>query len=293
MSGLELARWALYVDLGLLFGVPAATVLLRCEAIPGFNRRLLLALSILAFPLIIVGFLLLVTQMAGGENTSLDPNLISELLTGSALGWAALARFIALTAVLTVLGWTRSNLRWLLLPAVIALGSLVWSGHAASSEGWRSVLRLSFDIGHLLAASIWIGALVLFLAMLSNGVRTECQAAEALSRFAGIGSMLVGILLATGIGNLMFLVSPGQWPAMLRILYGRLLLLKFCVFLGMLALAVLNRFILVPRLQDRGAAAVSTTALRSLKLSIVLEMALGMAVLLLVSRLGLLDPTGT
>jgi len=293
MSGLELARWALYVDLGVLFGLPTAIILLRSEASPDFARRPLLVLAIIAFPLAIAGFLILVAEMAGVEISGLEPDLIFELLTGSALGWATLARLIALAAVLVLLVRRQANLRWLSLATAIALGSLAWSGHAASSEGWRSAMRLSLDIAHLLAASIWIGALALFLAMLFRGARTASQTVAALTRFAGIGSMMVGILLATGIANLLFIASPDQWPGMLSFPYGRLFLLKLCAFLGMLALAGVNRFVLVPKLQGQDGVAANATALRNLKLSIVLETGLGLGVLLLVATLGLLDPSGS
>jgi putative copper export protein len=74
--------------------------------------------------------------------------------------------------------------------------------------------------------------------------------------------------------------------------YGRLLLVKLISFLGMLALAGLNRFVLVPKLQGQDAVAPNATALCNLKLSIAVEMGLGLGVLLLVASLGLLDPSG-
>jgi len=64
-------------------------------------------------------------------------------------------------------------------------------------------------------------------------------------------------------------------------------------FLGMLALAGVNRFVLVPKLQGQDGVAANATALRNLKLSIVLETGLGLGVLLFVATLGLLDPSGS
>ena len=153
-------------------------------------------------------------------------------------------------------------------------------------------MRLSLDVAHLLAASIWIGALVLSLGMLFRGASAASEAFAALARFAGIGSTLVSILLATGIANLLFIASPDQWAGMMRLPYGRLLLVKVIGFLGMLALAGLNRFVLVPKLQEQGGVAANAAVLRNLKVSIALEMGLGLGVLLLVASLGLLDPSG-
>jgi putative copper resistance protein D len=289
MSGIELARWALYVDLGVLFGLPAAAMLVKAGAQLKSLRPLLVVPAILSLPLSAVGFLLLVAQMAGTGVGDVDQSLVLDLLTGSALGWAAIVRLAALTGAVALLASPRPNPSWVLASAAIAVATLAWSGHAASSEGALGILRLLGDVVHLLAASIWLGALILFLAMLLTR-QIQPDTATALERFSGIGSVLVAVLLGTGVGNLLFLAVPSQWAALANGGYGRLLLVKLALFAAMLGLAATNRFLLVPRLRTRGGSSPGLGGVRHLRLSIFVELALGIGVLLLVAILGLLDP---
>lgn len=289
MSSLELVRWALYADLGVLFGVPAAALLVQAGTVPGTARRALLGLAVLALPLSAAGFLLLVAQMAGTGIGDLDRGLVQELLTGSALGWAFIARMAALVVASVFLATSRIGERWLWQLPAIAVATLAWTGHAGASEGGLGLLRLLCDIAHLLAASTWLGALVLFLIMLIGG-GSDAETANALARFSGVGSVLVGLLLVTGIGNLLFLAVPSAWLHLANGAYGHLLIVKLGLFGAMLGLAALNRFLFVPRLSASIAETAAQEGVRHLRLSISAELALGAAVLLVVASLGQLDP---
>jgi len=289
MSSFELVRWALYADLGVLLGVPAAAVLVRAGAVPGTAKRALLGLAVLALPLSAAGFLLLVAQMGGTGIGDLDWGLVKELLTGSALGWAFIARMAALVLASVFLASPRIGERWLWLPSAIAVATLAWTGHAGAGDGSLGLVRLLGDIVHLLAASTWLGALVLFLIMLIGGGDAG-ETAEALARFSGVGSVLVGVLLVTGIGNLLFLAAPSAWIDLAKGSYGRLLIVKLGLFGAMLGLAALNRFLFVPRLSASMAESGAHAGARHLRLSISAELALGAAVLLVVASLGQLDP---
>jgi len=286
----ELVRWAQYGLLCLLFGVPATMVLLGARVPAERARRPILLLALASVPTTAAGFLLLVARMAGVDLHELDPALVAEVLTGSALGWAAIARMLGLVAALAMLMQRRTHFVWLLLPTVIAWGSLAWSGHAAASESMLGMIRLAVDVVHLLAASIWLGALAFFLFMLSQTGPAE-PGARAPSRFSGLGSALVALLVATGIGNLLFLSGPRQWGALGLTPYGLLLITKIGLFCAMLGLAAGNRFVLVPRLLQAQAGA-ALDARRAMQISIALEMMLGAGVLGVVAVLGLLDPTG-
>jgi copper resistance protein D len=65
---------------------------------------------------------------------------------------------------------------------------------------------------------------------------------RALERFSGVGTVLVGTLVATGLINSWFLVGPENVEGLLGTDYGLLLALKLALFAGMLALAGANRF---------------------------------------------------
>ena len=69
----------------------------------------------------------------------------------------------------------------------------------------------------------------------------------ALVSFSGMGYAAVAVLIGSGLVNAWLLVGPPT--RLLTTPYGQLLLVKVCLLTGMLALAVQNRFRLVPALQ--------------------------------------------
>jgi len=292
MTALELARFALYADLGLAFGVPAAAVLTRAQSNVDRLRPVLVLTVLICLPISLLGYLLTVAEMAGAGLNDLDWQLVRELTTGTAIGRAFLARVGVLLIAATFILRKPSNPMWLAMPAAVALGTLAWSGHAAASEGMLAAPRLAFDILHLFAASIWLGALVLFLAMLSKAAGTQAATGGALARFAGIGGALVVTLGLTGIANLWFLAPPRDWLGLVQTGYGALLSIKLVLFSAMLGLAGLNRFALVPRLVASGNEDQGRFAVRALRISIALEFVLALTILLVVARLGMLDPGG-
>lgn len=72
--------------------------------------------------------------------------------------------------------------------------------------------------------------------------------------------------------------------------YGRLLLIKMALFALMVGLAGANRFFTVPALTNPAATARSASSLRRLRLHILLEQYLGLAVILVVAFLGTMEP---
>lgn len=126
--------------------------------------------------------------------------------------------------------------------------------------------------------------------MLWNRATGPADGARALVRFGGIGSGLVATLGVTGLANLWFLASPAKWTVVATSDYGHLLGFKLALFFAMLGLAGFNRFVLVPRFATSVSSQNSGGAIRALKLSIAAEFCAAFAILLVVSRLGLLDP---
>jgi len=291
MPDLELARFALYADLGVLFGVPAAAVLTQGRRGLATLQPLLVMAAIVGIPLSITLYLLTVSAMAGTDFRDLDWQLAGDLVAGSAVGKAFLVRMAALVACAVITMKVPHRTVWTILPATIGLATLAWSGHAADGEGAFALARLGADILHLLAAALWTGALTLFLTMLRNGTDTADNPVKALTRFGRIGSGVVAALGATGLANLWFLTPPETWRELPASDYGQLLGAKLAIVILMLGLAGLNRFVLVPRLADASDSQARSGAARVLKISIATEFALALAVLVVVSKLGLLDPT--
>jgi putative copper resistance protein D len=288
---LELARFALYADLGVGFGVPAAAVLTRAHGRLATLRPLLTGALLTGLPLSIIGYLATVAEMAGTGLGNLDWQLAGDLAIGTASGWAFLARMTALGLAAAICVAAPRRVPWAGGASAVALATLAWSGHAAASEGSFALPRLTLDIIHLLAAGVWIGALVLFLALLWRPATTAHDSEAPFLRFAGVGSILVALLAATGLANLWFLAPPGNWGKLASTLYGQLLAAKLALFFGMLGLATLNRFVLVPRLFASGQRGGQKNARLRLWLSIVLELSASFAILATVSRLGLTDPS--
>jgi putative copper export protein len=104
---------------------------------------------------------------------------------------------------------------------------------------------------HHAAAGLWLGGLVP-LGWLLRRARTAQDDAgiivtrDAIRHFSQMGYVAVALIALTGTINTLLLV--GSLGAMFGTPYGRLLALKILLFLAMVAVALINRFRLLPRL---------------------------------------------
>ena len=294
-------RLALYGDLGLLFGIP----LFALYGLTGKAQRDLLPVAtpcaVLAgggLLLGALGFAMIAASMSGTPVAALDPAIVRVLLTETSLGWAFLCRSAVLILVFAIslrgrLGAV-PGLVLLASSGAIAVSTLAWSGHGAASEGAAGLIHLGGDIMHLLAASAWIGALAVLLLLVT--ARRTCSierintAHAALAGFSVAGSVIVGLVVASGLINGAFLVGAGNVTTLSHSLYGRLLIAKLLLFGGMLGCAALNRYRLTPRLADAIGRRAPGRALAALRRSIAFETILAVAVLGLVGWLGTLEP---
>lgn len=289
-------RWTLYADLALVFGVPSAALLTGCrDRIAGWRGALALA-ALAGVALSLGAFIEAAAAMSGLALGALDRGLVLTLLTGTGLGWALLARAGALLACAGLCARSAGpHIVPLILSGGLAVATLPWSGHAAASEGLAGWIRIAGDALHLLAALTWAGALVLFAVLLwaSAGADKSLErTARTLSTFALTGSVIVGLLVVSGLANLLFLLPPSDWPRLLRSLYGRLLLVKLALFVVMLVLAAANRFALVPALASARHGPARLLATRRLRISVTVELSAALAILGLVAWFGTLDPLG-
>ena len=293
-------RWALYADLGLLFGL----LLFALYALTGDERERLvrlrgwtMALAVLGVLLSVYGFLQSAAAMLGVGIEGVDRASAMMLLTETNVGWALLARIAVLailaTAVLTPVLRRMVGLVLLTLLAAIAVASLAWSGHGAATEGPAGMVHLASDIIHLLAAAAWIGALGAFVLIVSRRAQTPetlNAAHRALASFATAGAIIVGLILATGLVNSYLLVGPGNVLRLAESDYGLLLLIKLVLFAIMLGLAAGNRFRLTPALGKAVGGNGTAAAVVRLKRSLWIETCVGILILGLVAWLGTLPP---
>jgi copper resistance protein D len=172
--------------------------------------------------------------------------------------------------------------------AMCLMGSLAWSGHAAGSPGIIGDIHLVADVLHLVAAGAWLGGLLPLSLLFVLAIRqTDPSLASTLQvatrRFSTLGLLSVGTLLATGLVNTWMLA--GSLPGLLETDYGRLLLLKIALFVAMVAIAGINRLRLTRGLPK-------TEAVHRLNRNTRIELALGLAIITIVSVLGVLPPAG-
>jgi copper resistance protein D len=221
-----------------------------------------------------------------------------KVLTETRFGndWLARAALAVLIAVSIkrlepLRGW-RS--RWDGAVAVLLsagfMASLAWAGHGGANAGTSGLIQVAADALHLVAAEAWIGGLVPFVLMMVYALRIRSEmwntvAADVTRRFSTFGVVVVGVLLLTGLSNTWFLV--GSLPRLMGTAYGQLLLLKIALVIAMVAVAAVNRLVLMPRLRDASGA---TGVLGRLRRNGLIEIALGLAILAIVSALGTTPP---
>ena len=186
--------------------------------------------------------------------------------------------------------------RW----AQMALGgavmlSFAWTGHGAVAIGKTAGIHLAADFLHLIAAGIWIGALVpltvLAVAARRSGASEDAHALQAaLSAFSQVGMWVVAVVIFSGVVNSIYLLNLAQWRDALNSAYGKVLLVKLAVFGGMLGLAAFNRY-RISRVLDGGSeCSGGAPVIDAARSSLVAETLLAALLLGAVSVLGTLPP---
>ena len=140
----------------------------------------------------------------------------------------------------------------IVLVAAGLAGTLAWAGHGIGGAGLPGSIHLAADFVHLIAAAAWVGGLLPLALLLAAADRSSVAVARSASlRFSAYGIVAVGALLLTGAINTWYLAGSAR--ALTATDYGHLLLVKIALFLGMLALATVNRLWLTPALAAKQA----------------------------------------
>lgn len=165
---------------------------------------------------------------------------------GSVWVWQILLALVALVVV-----WLkpRRPARLLLILLCAQLLLLAGVGHAAMNEGWQGILQRTNHAVHLFCVASWFGGLLPFIycLRLAHG-RWRQAAIYTMMRFSRYGHLAVAGAIASGIVNALFiqggLISDSPW--------GRMLLFKCALVTTMVAIALVNRYVLVPRISASG-----------------------------------------
>jgi putative copper export protein len=278
---LVLARAVYFATAMLMFGGGAMRVLMRAR-LPHIAPapRPSLAWPALAAVAAMIWFALATAQMAGDPGAALDPAVLMQAALQTVFGLGFLLRLAALLLLGVALA-ARWNWPALVLSGV-ALAAPALSSHAgASSPGHFAAIGITVDALHLLTAGFWIGGLALLTTLFRRGM-AAADLLLALGIFSEWAMVAVLLLVMTGLINsaLVLLGAPGKFS----ILYLGVLGAKLACVAAMLALALVNRFRLMPRFT-------AADAQPRLKHNIALELALGITAAALAAWLGQLAPT--
>jgi putative copper resistance protein D len=285
------ARFLHYAALSLLFGAPLfrLAVVGAAEAQGGRRARRADRLAAGLALLSALGWLIgVAAEMSGSFAEALTPETLGAVLGETRFGQVWAARLVLAVALITWLSRRRSSgsadaVALALAGALTA--SLATVGHGAIGAGPFGPFHLAADAIHLLAAAAWLGGLFCLASLVARARRQGDAAAlrRALPRFSRLAALAVALLAASGLVNAAILLPHPV--ALIASDYGRLLTVKLALALAMLALAAVNRLVLMPRIlagEERG--------LDALSRSVALEQAIGFAVLALVAWLGTLAP---
>lgn len=298
-------RFALYVNLMLLFGLPLFGLYafkgaerLQSNVLP--LRSAVVWFAVAAIALSILSILAMTASMAGVALLEVDRASVNMVIAETPMGKAWQGRIAALliTLYFAIAMGGRKSPTWLVLMSLgsaAALASLAWTGHGAASEGTAGTRHLIADIVHLVSAGAWIGALAALGALLFRPAHSMSEdhfrlTHRALEGFSVIGTVIVALIVVSGLVNSWVLVGPEHLLSMGVTLYGQLLIAKLVLFAAMLGLAAANRFHLTPAFDLSITDGGTVAAIRRLRLSVICETSAALAVLGLVAWLGTLEP---
>lgn len=280
-------RFIHFMSLMLLFGCMAYTVLMAPRS---FRDVLAGRLEVIWRPAVKVSLasacLLLFAQagiMGDGWGDVITPSVWLAVL-GTQFGhiWIWLL-ILSFASVMVLFVAPKGMQQLLLFLACLQLVLMACIGHATLHSGGIGILhRLNHGV-HLLSASFWVGGLPPLIVCMYLAGRTKWYepAIAAMMRFSRYGHLAVAAVIISGMINTVLIVG---WNAPFDSHYFRLLLLKIVLVAVMVILALINRYWLVPKLNQSALAKQQFIKLTWL------EVILSAAVLLLVSLFATQEP---
>jgi len=266
------ARGLYYAATMLLFGDLAFSLLIRAKLPiipPTRNRWMRWSALALAGAAALAWLTTAVVGMAG----TFDQQAVTATVILTLFGQLFLVRMLALVALVPVL---RRGAMPAVLLALTALALPAATSHAAAaSPAGFTVLGASLDAVHLATAGFWIGGLAVLLGLHR---RKEPNILLALSLFSEWAMIAVLLLVMTGLINAASILLGDKGAASL--VYLAVLSVKLVLVAGMLVLAAMNRFRLMPQNRDQ-----------TIARNAAMELSAGIIVVLLAGALGQLQPT--
>lgn len=288
-GALALCRFAHFLAAMTLFG---ASLYVWALAPPDLSRALTPAarrIARIAIPLAALSAVLWLALEAASMTDSwsglVDADTVQGVLTETAFGAVWQGRLVVALALIVALALGRHGpSRFMVAISGLFLASLCLVGHATMQHGGIGALHRANHALHLLATGAWIGGLPLFALCLGayRDPALRRDATRAMRRFSSWGQLGVALVVLTGAVNVALTSGAPPFPPTTP--YRALLCVKIALVATMIALALVNRYRLAPRLEP------DAPAQRMLMRTSLAEVVLGAAVVALVSLFGLLDP---
>jgi putative copper resistance protein D len=296
-AALAAARWIHFASVMLLFGASLFPFYVLPTQISSPElaraRGALLAAAVVAFISGLAWAAASLANITGDAASLLDRDALTAFLFDTGFGKVWALRFLLLLALLIIVVVARRNLgsRSFAAGLVALLGasllvSQAWIGHPAASAGAERNFIIAGYALHVLGGGAWLGGLLPLWLLLRDRDAQESRAdlETAVDRFSALGMLAIAAILAGGLIN-----AWARWSALDVVLasaWGKVLIVKIAGFVALVVLAIVNRFVLMPRL-----AAQAPARARFLR-NVVMEQVGGLAILAAAAMLGILPPPG-
>jgi putative copper resistance protein D len=276
-----------FVSVMMLFGASAFGWLLRAKlkTESRLPRALFALCTAVALVTIVLSLGFVASEMTDNPGAIFDGSVVGQVVRETLYGQLALVRFALLALVLPVV-WLRP--KWLPEGGTMLAGSaLVLLGptsHASAAvvEPYKYVFAANDGV-HLLAGGFWIGGLVALLPAILAKPIDLVHLTAALRLFSRWAMGAVALLVVVGSANAIAILDFRGMAWSLS--YLSLLALKLVLAAVMIALALTNRFGLMP-----GLARGESEAAQTLPFTVIAELGCALAILLVVGILGLTSP---
>jgi putative copper resistance protein D len=293
---LAAARWIHFASLMLLFGASLFPFYaLRGEPIspvPARDRSPVRTAVVIAFLSGVAWAAASLVNITGETDSLFDGDALAAFFLDTGFGKVWALRLFVLLAMLLVgfvaaknFGARNFTTALVALLSALLLISQAWIGHPAATFGVERFIVIAAYALHVLGAGAWLGGLLpLWLILRASGAAdTRARSVEfALRRFSTLGMFAIAMILAGG-----FINAWARWSsldALVASAWGRVVVAKVLGFAALVALAAVNRFLLMPRLATNGAAPMRLTH------NVVAEQAGGLLILAAAAILGILPP---
>ncbi|EMJ7520365.1 copper homeostasis membrane protein CopD [Providencia rettgeri] len=197
--------------------------------------------------------------MGDGWEDSIDWAIWQGVL-GTSFGqiWRWQLLFAVILLLVLCIKSIKLRLNLVLLLSIVLLGLHAFIGHAAMTDGVIGAFHRINQFIHLISAAYWFGGLWPFLICIQF-LRHKQELVQGMDKqiistmrlFSKIGHVAVVLVILTGVISAITILP--EWPlAFSGSEYQSLLWFKIILVLGMVILALINRYYIVPGLKHRG-----------------------------------------